>query len=102
MLRSIVFMLYLLLISSRLLAQKLPEMNKITAANVGQVLNASQANLSFEEGLKNWTATGNAFANQPVEGTGVMSERVLTRMNYSSGGIGGDYWKSIPFAMGVK
>jgi microsomal dipeptidase-like Zn-dependent dipeptidase len=95
-------MFYLLLISSRLLAQKLPEMNKITAANAVQVLSASQANLSFEEGLKNWTATGNAFANQPVEGTGIMSERVLTRMNYSSGGIGGDYWKSIPFAIGVK
>ena len=59
-------------------------------------------NLGFENQLFNWTATGTAFNNQPVEGNMVMSERVLTRMQYDRGGIGGDYWKGIPYPVGFK
>jgi hypothetical protein len=61
----------------------------------------SNANLGFEAGINTWTATGNAFANQPVQGN-IMSERVLSQMQYNSGGIGGDYWKGMQYETGVK
>ena len=59
-------------------------------------------NLGFENQLFNWTATGTAFNNQPVEGNTVMSERVLTQMGYTNGGIGGDYWKGMAYPIGYK
>ncbi len=59
-------------------------------------------NLDFENSLFNWTATGTAFNNQPVEGNTVMSERVLTQLWYSNGGIGGDYWKGMPYPIGIQ
>lgn len=63
---------------------------------------ARDANPGFEMGLLRWTATGTAFSNQPVEGSTVVTDRVLTRMQYSSGGIGGDYWKGLPYHIGHK
>ena len=59
-------------------------------------------NFGFENQLFNWTATGNAFNNQPVEGNTVMSERVLTQMWIDHDGIGGDYWKGMPYPIGYK
>ena len=63
---------------------------------------ARDGNLGFENGLFKWTATGNAFANQPVSGNTVISDRVLTGMQYTAGGIGGDYWKSMVYPIGIK
>ncbi|HEX2630764.1 MAG TPA: hypothetical protein VHM26_17225 [Chitinophagaceae bacterium] len=59
-------------------------------------------NFGFENGLTNWTATGNAFGNQPVKDNTVTTDRVLTKMQYASGGIGGDYWKGLIYPIGIK
>ncbi|HEY6063748.1 MAG TPA: hypothetical protein VIV35_09075, partial [Chitinophagaceae bacterium] len=59
-------------------------------------------NFGFENQLFNWTATGTAFNNQPVEGNTVMSERVLTQMRYDNNGIGGDYWKGMAYPIGFR
>jgi hypothetical protein len=64
-------------------------------------LHPMNANLGFEAGLNTWTATGNAFANQPVQGN-ITSDRVLQQMQYSNGGIGGDYWKGMVYETGAK
>ncbi|MCX6317226.1 MAG: membrane dipeptidase [Bacteroidetes bacterium] len=87
-----------------------PVFNNETVRNAGtvidptvlQAVSAGTANLGFEELFLNWKATGTAFANQPISGNTVMSDRVTTRMNYASGGIGGDYWKGIPYPIGFK
>ncbi|MBI5857937.1 MAG: hypothetical protein HZB42_09875 [Sphingobacteriales bacterium] len=73
------------------------------AVNPGQLADAAFGNnFGFEFQLFNWTATGAAFSNQPVEGNTVKSERVLTSMAYNNGGIGGDYWKNIDYPIGFK
>ncbi len=62
-----------------------------------------EANLGFENSFAgNWVASGNAFSNQPVEGNTVVTDRVLTKMAYNNGGIGGDYWKGLPYPIGIK
>ncbi len=83
--------------------------NPVTFVPVDVMANADMlareafgTNLGFENQLFNWTATGTAFNNQPVEGNTVISERVLTQMRYDRGGIGGDYWKSMPYPIGYK
>lgn len=67
-------------------------------------LNAlSSANLNFENPLNgNWIAIGDAFTNQPIRSTTIKSERVLNKMKYSNGGIGGDYWKNLDYPIGVN
>lgn len=86
-----------------------PVTNPVTNIPVDVLANADilakaafGTNLGFENQLFNWTATGTAFNNQPVEGNTVISERVLTRMGLSNNGIGGDYWKGMPFPIGFK
>ncbi len=59
-------------------------------------------NTDFEDGLHQWTATGTAFNNQPVQGNTVTTDRVLRGMEYNSGGIGGDYWKGLTYPIGIK
>jgi microsomal dipeptidase-like Zn-dependent dipeptidase len=54
----------------------------------------------FENGLNRWTKEGTAFDNQPTLGDNVVAERVRHDMNLASGGIGGDYWKRIPYPVG--
>lgn len=71
--------------------------------NASEVIAISKdVNLGFENGAFNWKATGNAFDNQPIEGNTVSSERVLRSMEYSAGGIGGDYWKNMMYPIGFK
>lgn len=48
-----------------------------------------------------WNYSGNAF-NQHVGGNLITSERVRTEMLYQKGGIGGDYWKYMPYPAGVR
>ncbi len=80
--------------------------NTIPANNNNPVINLANAqaftNTDFEFGLSKWTATGTAFNNQPVQGNTVTSERVLLRMKYDNGGIGGDYWKGMAYPIGIK
>jgi len=58
-------------------------------------------NWDFEEGgLVGWTATGTAFNHQPTLGDNVFAERVRTDMTLERGGIGGDYWKRVPYPIG--
>ncbi len=57
-------------------------------------------NWDFEEGLAGWTPTGDAFANQPTMGDNVIAARVRTDMMLENGGIGGDYWKRVPYPIG--
>lgn len=61
---------------------------------------ASDLNFDFEDGLNHWTPEGSAFNNQPVVGNPVLTDRVLTQMSYDNEGIGGDYWKGMPFPIG--
>lgn len=68
----------------------------------GNVLCVDQLNGSFEAGLTCWTATGDAFTGQPVQGTTIEAGRVRTEMAYGNGGIGGDYWSDLPYPIGVK
>ncbi len=54
----------------------------------------------FELGLLGWTPTGTAFATQPTVGDNVVAERVRGDMILGAGGIGGDYWKRVPYPIG--
>lgn len=60
------------------------------------------ANLDFENSLLNWSITGNAFTHQPTLGNTINTDKVLKHMNYVAGGIGGDYWKGMPYPIGHK
>jgi microsomal dipeptidase-like Zn-dependent dipeptidase len=55
---------------------------------------------NFEDGLQHWTATGSAFEHQPTFGDNVISDRVKVDMRLENNGIGGDYWKRIPYPIG--
>jgi hypothetical protein len=57
-------------------------------------------NWDFEEGLAGWTPAGEAFADQPTLGDNVAAARVRTDMALERGGIGGDYWKRVPYPIG--
>jgi microsomal dipeptidase-like Zn-dependent dipeptidase len=74
------------------------EVNDLT----GIIKALNEVNLSFEGSFLNWKATGNAFSNQPVQQHTVTTDRVQRQMNYASGGIGGDYWKGMPYNIGSK
>ena len=75
----------------------------ITKVNPDALLTATvDLNLGFESGLLRWRATGTAFTNQPVQGNTILSERVLTKMQYSNDGLGGDYWKGLAYPIGIK
>ncbi len=54
----------------------------------------------FELGMLGWTPTGTAFATQPTVGDNVVTERVRGDMILGAGGIGGDYWKRVPYPIG--
>ncbi len=80
-----------------------PEINNVNVAVITNLQSIARANLGFENSFAgNWVASGNAFSNQPVEGNTVMSERMLTKMRYENGGIGGDYWKGVSYPIGIK
>jgi hypothetical protein len=55
---------------------------------------------NFDEDLQGWAATGAAFANQPTIGDNVLAERMRPDMRLENNGIGGDYWKKIPYPIG--
>ncbi len=70
--------------------------------SVIQAVSSATANLGFEETFLSWKTTGTAFSFQPVSGNTVVSDRMLSRMQYTAGGIGGDYWKGIAYNIGHK
>jgi hypothetical protein len=75
----------------------------LTNINPSVIISAgTNANLDFELGNTKWTATGTAFNNQPVRGNTVTTNRVLTKMMYANGGVGGDYWQGLPYPIGIK
>jgi microsomal dipeptidase-like Zn-dependent dipeptidase len=51
------------------------------------------SNLDFEEGLRGWTASGEAFAGQPLEVAADQSR-------FPASPLGGDYWKLIAYPLG--
>ena len=53
------------------------------------------ANPDFEKGLQGWTATANAFAGQPSSG------EIIPAVRASPLKVGGDYWRDVPFPIGV-
>lgn len=57
-------------------------------------------NWNFEKGLTGWTKEGTAFNNQPTFGDNVVTTRILTNMELSNGGVGGDYWKGQVYNIG--
>lgn len=61
-------------------------------------------NWSFEQGLQNWLASGDAFSGgvQPIQGNTVVTDRVRAEMYYVNGGVGGDYWKGVPYPIGIR
>jgi microsomal dipeptidase-like Zn-dependent dipeptidase len=58
--------------------------------------NPGLANPSFERGLEGWTKTGTAFDSQPTYLENVNGSRVNPIT------VGGDYWKDIPFPIGIR
>lgn len=70
------------------------------ARRVTSVADTPGSNWDFEDGLAGWTPTGEAFANQPTLGDNVAAARVRTDMTLERGGIGGDYWKRVPYPIG--
>ena len=73
----------------------------VEAPRITFVEGAPGSNWDFEEGgLTGWTGTGTAFRNQPTMGDNVFAERVRTDMTLERGGIGGDYWKRVPYPIG--
>jgi hypothetical protein len=50
-------------------------------------------NWNFEQGLTGWSKEGTAFNNQPTFGHNIVTQRILYKMEYNQGGVGGDYWK---------
>ncbi len=76
-------------------------------ANPKEVEAAADAvcdNWGFERGLTCWTDASatrpSAFASQPTIGDNVVAGRVMRQMELSAGGIGGDYWKNVPYPIG--
>src|SRR5262245_15681024 len=59
-------------------------------------------NWGFELGLTAWEATGDAFADQPVEGDRLPVKRVKDLANQIQNDLGGDYWKDIGYPVGHK
>jgi microsomal dipeptidase-like Zn-dependent dipeptidase len=66
------------------------------------VQSIKDANLDFENSFLNWSVTGTAFNNQPMNGHALTTDKVLKHMNYNAGGIGGDYWKGMSYPIGFK
>jgi hypothetical protein len=59
-------------------------------------------NWGFEKGLSGWTKEGTAFDNQPTWGDNVLTQRVLSFMEYNNGGLGGNFWKDMGYPLGHK
>lgn len=53
----------------------------------------THTNLDFEDGLRGWTATGDAFAGQPVD-----PDTIRSRLPASP--LGGDYWQATAYPIG--
>jgi hypothetical protein len=70
------------------------------ARRLGPVADTPGSNWDFEEGLAGWTPTGDAFTSQPTLGDNVVAARVRMDMTLERGGIGGDYWKRVPYPIG--
>jgi microsomal dipeptidase-like Zn-dependent dipeptidase len=68
----------------------------LTAHAQAQAAPAGLANPGFESGLAGWTKSGNAFDAQPTDGENVAGSRV------GPVSVGGDYWRDIPFPIGVR
>ena len=73
-------------------------------ARIGQPVNVTDpkllatkdidfTNWNFEQGLTGWSREGTAFNNQPTFGNNIATQRILYKMEYNQGGVGGDYWK---------
>lgn len=95
MLRSFLIAILLCLLCQLLKAQEFRHVAIISADTVFK-------NWGFEKRLEGWLAQGTAFKNQPTYGNNVMTARVRTEMALANGGIGGDYWKQVPFPIGFK
>ncbi|MEQ1586037.1 MAG: hypothetical protein ABL895_09180 [Cyclobacteriaceae bacterium] len=59
-------------------------------------------NWNFEQGLTGWAKEGTAFDTQPTRGDNISTQRILYTMEYTNGGVGGDYWKDQGFNQGYK
>jgi microsomal dipeptidase-like Zn-dependent dipeptidase len=51
-------------------------------------------NLDFEDGLRGWTATGDAFTGQPLD------SETLDRARFPASPLGGDYWNVAAYPIG--
>jgi len=60
------------------------------------------SNWGFENGLQGWTPEGNAFSVQPTHGSNIKSQRIFPNMDYSNGGLGGNFWKDQYISNGYK
>jgi microsomal dipeptidase-like Zn-dependent dipeptidase len=58
---------------------------------------------SFETAPTVWTAAGNAFVGKcATQGGTVPAQLARPDMEFSAGGIGGDYWRELAYPIGVK
>ncbi len=75
---------------------------KAAALQAAVLKDVEFGNWGFEDGLNGWTKDGTAFDHQPTFGDNVSTTRVLTKMEFSAGGVGGDYWRDQGYNVGYK
>ena len=66
------------------------------------ILDTDFKNWGFEQGLEGWIADGDAFKSQPTFGDNVVAARVRMDFTLEGGGVGGDYWRNLPYPIGHK
>jgi microsomal dipeptidase-like Zn-dependent dipeptidase len=59
-------------------------------------------NWDFERQLEGWIPEGDAFARQPTYSDNVVAGRVRHDLALANGGIGGDYWRDLPYPIGHR
>lgn len=59
-----------------------------------------EGNWDFEDGLKGWSLTGDAFETQPTRGHNVQVRRVAALADQITSKVGGDYWKTLEYPIG--
>ena len=57
-------------------------------------------NLDFERGLRDWTATGEAFDGQPIEASTLERDTIVVPRELLK--LGGDYWRGARYPIGAS
>ena len=72
---------------------------RVAACIVGLAVSVhlAEPNLDFEDGLRGWTPSGSAFDGQPTAAASLETTDAAAPVR-----IGGDYWRGLPYPLGVS